>query len=35
MVKYSFRLPNADYLGFEASAQGILDTAVRAEELGF
>ena len=35
MVKYSFRLPNADYLGFAASALGILDTAVKADELGF
>ena len=35
MVKYSFRLPNADYLGFPASAKGILDTAIKAEELGF
>ena len=35
MVKYSFRLPNADYLGFPATPQGILDTAVKAEELGF
>ena len=35
MVKYSFRLPNADYLGFPATAQGILDTAIKAEELGF
>ena len=34
-MQYSFRLPSADYLGFPATAQGILDTAVKAEELGF
>ena len=35
MVKYSFRLPNADYLGFPASTQAIVETACKAEELGF
>ena len=34
-MQYSFRLPNADYLGFPATAQGILDTAIKAEQLGF
>jgi probable F420-dependent oxidoreductase len=35
MVHFSFRCPNADYLGFEATAEGIVTTARRAEELGF
>ncbi len=35
MVKYSFRLPNADYLGFPATTQAIVQTACKAEELGF
>ena len=35
MVEYSFRLPNADYLGFPATAEAIVQTAVKAEELGF
>ena len=35
MVKYSFRLPNADYLGFPATTQAIVETACKAEELGF
>lgn len=35
MVRYSFRLPNADYLGFTATSEAIVQTAVRAEELGF
>ena len=35
MVQYSFRLPNADYLGFPATADAIVQTAVKAEELGF
>ena len=35
MVKFSFRLPNADYLGFPASTQAIVDTACKAEDLGF
>jgi probable F420-dependent oxidoreductase len=35
MVQFSFRPPNADYLGFEATAEGIIQTACKAEELGF
>jgi probable F420-dependent oxidoreductase len=35
MVQFSFRPPNADYLGFEATPEGIITTACRAETLGF
>ncbi len=35
MVQCSFRLPNADYLGFPATTEAIVETAVKAEELGF
>ncbi len=35
MVQYSVRLPNADYLGFAATTQAIVETACKAEELGF
>ena len=35
MAQYSFRLPNADYLGFPATRQAIIETACKAEELGF
>jgi probable F420-dependent oxidoreductase len=35
MVQFSFRPPNADYLGFEATTEGIIKTAMKAEELGF
>ena len=35
MARFSFRLPNADYLGFPATTEGILESACRAEELGF
>ncbi|HSF29192.1 MAG TPA: LLM class flavin-dependent oxidoreductase, partial [Candidatus Tectomicrobia bacterium] len=35
MVQVSFRPPNADYLGFQATREGIIETARRAEELGF
>ena len=35
MALYSFRLPNADYLGFPATPKAIIETAVKAEELGF
>ena len=35
MASYSFRLPNADYLGFPATTEAIVQTACRAEELGF
>lgn len=35
MVQFSFRPPNADYLGFEATAEGIVTTACKAEELGY
>ena len=35
MPAYSFRLPNADYLGFPATTEAIAQTAVKAEELGF
>ena len=34
-MPYSFRLPNADYLGFPATTQAIAETAVKAEALGF
>ena len=35
MVQFSFRPPNADYLGFEATPEAILESACKAEELGF
>jgi probable F420-dependent oxidoreductase len=35
MVQCSFRPPNADYLGFQATREGIIETACKAEELGF
>ena len=35
MVQFSFRPPNADYLGFEATTEGIVETSCKAEELGF
>ena len=35
MAQFSFRPPNADYLGFEATTEGIIQTACKAEELGF
>ena len=35
MVQFSFRPPNADYLGFEATPAGIITTACKAEALGF
>lgn len=35
MVQFSFRPPNADYLGFEATPEGIVQTACKAEALGF
>ena len=35
MAQFSFRLPNADYLGFPATTQAIVETACKAEELGF
>src|SRR5262245_53845195 len=35
MVQFSFRPPGADYLGFEATTEGISETACKAEELGF
>lgn len=35
MVQYSFRPPNADYLGFPATPEAILESACKAEELGF
>src|SRR5215472_13960063 len=34
-VQFSCRCPNADYLGFEASPEAIIATAVKAEALGF
>ena len=34
-MQYSFRLPNADYLGFPATTEAIAETAVKAETLGF
>jgi probable F420-dependent oxidoreductase len=35
VVQFSFRPPNADYLGFEATSEGIITTACKAEALGF
>lgn len=35
MVQFSFRPPNADYLGFTATSEGIIKTACKAEQLGF
>jgi probable F420-dependent oxidoreductase len=35
VVQFSFRPPNADYLGFEATPEGIITTAYKAEALGF
>ena len=35
MVQFSFRPPSADYLGFEATPEGIIETACKAEELGY
>ena len=35
MVQFSFRPPNADYLGFPTTPEAILETACKAEELGF
>ena len=35
MTQYSFRIPNADYLGFQATPEAIVETACKAEELGF
>jgi probable F420-dependent oxidoreductase len=35
VVQFSFRPPNADYLGFEATPEAILTTACKAEALGF
>jgi probable F420-dependent oxidoreductase len=35
VVQFSFRPPNADYLGFEATPEGIVTTACKAEALGF
>ena len=35
MVKFSFRPPNSDYLGFSATTEGILESALKAEALGF
>jgi len=35
VVQFSFRPPNADYLGFAAAPEGIITTARKAETLGF
>jgi probable F420-dependent oxidoreductase len=35
MVQFSVRAPNADYLGFTATPEGIVKAACKAEELGF
>jgi probable F420-dependent oxidoreductase len=35
MVLFSFRPPNADYLGFPATTEGIVESACKAEEQGF
>ena len=32
---FSFRPPNADYLGFPATVEGIVSTSRRAEALGY
>ena len=34
-MQFSFRPPNADYLGFPATPEGIVSTARRAEALGY
>ena len=34
-VRFSCRCPNADYLGFEATPEGIITAAAKAEQLGF
>ena len=34
-VRFSCCCPNADYLGFEATPEGIIAWAAKAEELGF
>jgi probable F420-dependent oxidoreductase len=34
-VRFSCRCPNTDYLGFEATPEGIVASAAKAEELGF
>ncbi len=34
-MQFSFRIPNADYLGFPATPDAIVTAAQRAEELGF
>lgn len=34
-MRFSFRPPNADYLGFPATPEGIVSTARRAEALGY
>ncbi len=35
MVLFSFRPPNADYLGFPATTEGIVESSCKAEEQGF
>ena len=35
MVLFSFRPPNADYLGFPATTEGIVESACKSEEQGF
>ena len=35
MTQHSFRIPNSDYLGFPATPEAIVETACKAEELGF
>ena len=34
-MQFSFRPPNADYLGFKATPEGIVETTRKAESLGF
>ncbi len=34
-MQYSFRIPNADYLGFPATPEAIVESAGQAEALGF
>ena len=35
MVLFSFRPPNADYLGFPATSEGIVESACKAEDQDF
>ena len=35
MIQFSFRPPNADYLGFTATPEASIESLCTAEELGF